>query len=258
MMYRAAPADGVAWITGASSGIGRGVALEMARRGWRVVATARREAELQTLAEDANGLKGSIEAAAGDVTNREGMASFVADIETRFGPVALAFLNAGTFFPDKAGDLGGDGFRKTFALNIDGTINCLGPLARNMTERRKGQIAVTASVAGYFGLPRAIAYGASKSALITMCESLKFDLDRAGVTLQVVNPGFVRTPLTDKNDFPMPFLLELDDASRRICNGFERGGFEIAFPKRLVWSMKAVKLRPYSLYFRLVSSFTGL
>ena len=255
-MYRASPADGVAWVTGASSGIGRGVALELARRGYRVIATARRAEELAALSAEAAGLKGSIVPAPCDVTDRAGIATLIESIETQHGPITLAYLNAGTYVPDKIGEVGGDGFRKTFALNVDGTVNCLGPLVKAMSARRNGQIAVTASVAGYGGLPRAIAYGASKSALISLCESLKFDLDKAGVTLQIVCPGFVKTPLTDKNAFPMPFLLDPDDASRRICDGFEHGGFEIAFPRRLAWPLKFLNMLPYSLYFWLVSKGT--
>jgi NAD(P)-dependent dehydrogenase (short-subunit alcohol dehydrogenase family) len=173
------------------------------------------------------------------------------------GPVALAFLNVGTYFPDSEEDFGGDGFRKTFAVNVDGTINLIGPLVRAMKLRGRGQIAVNSSVAGYGGLPRSIAYSASKSALIAMCESLKFDLDKLGITIQLVSPGFVKTPLTDKNDFPMPFLIGVEEAGRRILNGFEQGGFEIAFPRRMAWLLKAVNMLPYSWYFWLVSKTTG-
>ena len=242
----------MAWVTGASSGIGRGVCLELARRGYTVAATARRASELEKLALEAQGLAGRVIPVPGDVIDRAGMEALVACVEAEHGPIALAFLNAGTYVPDAAGDLGGEGFQKTFELNVGGAANCLAPLVSRMGARRKGQIAVNASVAGYGGLPRSIAYGASKSAIIVMCESLKFDLDRSGVTLQIVCPGFVKTPLTDKNTFPMPFLLELDDASRRICDGFARGGFEIAFPRRLAWPLKALNMLPYGLYFKFV------
>jgi short-subunit dehydrogenase len=104
-----------------------------------------------------------------------------------------------------------------------------------MGARRKGQVAVNASVAGYRGLPKAAAYGASKAAAIHLCEALKFDCDNLGITMQVVNPGFIDTPLTRKNDFPMPFLMSMDDAARRVVDGFERGRFEIIFPRRLAF-----------------------
>ncbi len=193
----------------------------------------------------------------GDVTDRAGMQVLIEQVESNIGPVALAFLNVGTYFPDSEEDFGGDGFRKTFAVNVDGTINLIGPLVRAMKQRGRGQIAVNSSVAGYGGLPRSIAYSASKSALIAMCESLKFDLDKLGITIQLVSPGFVKTPLTDKNDFPMPFLIGVEEAGRRILNGFEQGGFEIAFPRRMAWLLKAVNMLPYSWYFWLVSKTTG-
>lgn len=252
--YIAKPADGVAWVTGASSGIGLAVAQELVRRKFKVVITGRRADVLEGIAAASNG---KIIALAGDITNRDAMAALVAEIERNHGPIALAFLNAGVFTPDSGGSIGGDGFRDTFNVNVIGTINCLEPLVPLMRARGRGQIAVNASVAGYGGLPRAIAYGSTKAALINMCESMKFDLDRQGVSVQLVNPGFVKTPLTGKNDFPMPFLLEMDDAARRICDGFEKPAFEITFPKRLSWSLKFLNLLPYPLYFWLVKRGTG-
>ena len=253
-MYRASLQDGVALVTGASSGIGRGVALELARRGYRVAVNARRAAELDALAAE---MPGKIHAFPGDVTDRDGMAAMVARIERELGPVALAFLNAGTYYPDGTGHVDAQAMMRTFDVNVGGTVNCLDPLTLAMGARGRGQIAVNASVAGYGGLPRSVAYGATKAALINMCASLKFALDPQGIRIQVVNPGFVRTPLTDRNDFPMPFMIGLDDAARRICDGFERGGFEIAFPRRLAWLLKALNLLPYTLYFPLVAKATG-
>ncbi len=248
-MYRSRPADGCVWITGASSGIGRGVALELAKRGYTVIASARRADELNAVCEEAKGLSGRIFAEPCDITHRDEIQTLVERITQNHGPIALAFLNAGTFFKDRPGEFGGDGFRKTFVLNVDGSINCLGPVINAMAAQGRGQIAVNASLAGYGGMPRSIAYSASKAALIVMCEALKFDLDKRGLTLQIVNPGFVKTPLTDNNDFPMPFLIELDDAARRICDGFETAGFEICFPRPLVWPLKLINLLPYSVYF---------
>lgn len=244
------PSDGLAWVTGASSGIGLAVAIELARRGWRVAITARRGAELETIAAEQarSGVPGQILAFPGDVTDRAGMAALMARIEAEAGPIALAFLNAGAFFLDDA-VVGGDGFRKTFDLNVIGTANCLEPLAAAMRKRGKGQIAFNASVAGYGGLPRDPAYSASKSALIVLAESLAIPLAREGILMQVVCPGFVRTPLTDRNTARMPFLVEVDEAARRICDGFARSAFEIAFPRRMAWLLKAINMLPYRAYF---------
>jgi NAD(P)-dependent dehydrogenase (short-subunit alcohol dehydrogenase family) len=120
-----------------------------------------------------------------------------------------------------------------------------------MRSRRRGQIAITGSVAGYGGLPSAGAYASTKAAIISLTVGLKFAADRHNVTVQIVNPGFVKTPFTAENPYPMPFLMECDEACRRICDGFERGGFEICFPRRLAWILKAVNRLPYPAYFAL-------
>ncbi len=257
MVYRAAPKDGVAWVTGASSGIGKAVALELARRGYTVAVTARRHEELETLAHKAESLAGRIVAHEGDVTDEAAMAGIVRAIEQAHGPIALAFLNAGIAPYTRAGDLDVSAFAKAHAVNVMGVVNGLAPLFAVMGARGRGQVGVTASVAGYGGLPRAAAYGASKAAVIHLCEALKYDCDLLGINLQVVNPGFVKTPLTAKNDFPMPTAIEEDEAARRICDGFETAGFEITFPRRLAWTLKLVNLLPYRLYFPLIARATG-
>jgi len=255
--YRASATDGVAWVTGASSGIGRGTCVELARRGYTVIATARRLPDLESLVAEASGLSGRIIPAVGDVTDAAGMLALVDSIEQQHGEIVLCFLNAGVYFPLRAAPFDADKFRQTFDVNVYGTINSLAAILPKMTARKRGQIAFNASVAGYGGLPLAAAYSASKAALIKMAESLKFDTDPMGITLQVVNPGFVETPLTALNDHPMPFLMKLDEASRRICDGFERGGFEITFPRRFAFILKALNMLPYSVYFGLVGRMTG-
>jgi NAD(P)-dependent dehydrogenase (short-subunit alcohol dehydrogenase family) len=254
---RPTPADGCAWITGASSGIGKGVALEMARRGWTVAISARREAELEAVALEAAGLPGRIVAHACDVTDADGMRRTLAAIERAHGPVALAFFNAGIAPYIRAPDIDPIAFRQVVDVNIMGVVNGLSAVMPGMAERKRGQIAVNASIAGYGGLPKSAAYGATKAAMINMCEALKFDCDNLGLTLQLVNPGFVETPLTGKNDFPMPFLMKNEDAARRVCDGFAKGGFEITFPRRFAYLLKAVNLLPYPLYFAVVGRLTG-
>ncbi|MFY8038966.1 MAG: SDR family NAD(P)-dependent oxidoreductase [Bosea sp. (in: a-proteobacteria)] len=251
------PADGVAWLTGASSGIGKATALELARRGWTVCLTARRLEELEALAGEAAGLPGRLVAHAGDVTDEAGMAALVETIERIHGPIALAFFNAGVAPYTRAGALDVDAFRQALNVNVLGAANGLAPVLARMGARKKGQVAVNASVAGYRGLPKAAAYGASKAAAIHLCEALKFDCDNLGITMQVVNPGFIDTPLTRKNDFPMPFLMSMDDAARRVVDGFERGRFEIIFPRRLAFILKIMRLLPYAWYFPLVARQTG-
>jgi short-subunit dehydrogenase len=252
MTYRASPGDGAAWVTGASSGIGRSVALELARRGYLVYASARRAEALQALTHEAAGLAGRIEPAPLDVCDRVATAQIVAAIEAR-GPIALAFLNAGGSFADPRGDFGGENFRKTFELNVFAVANGLNALIQAMESRRRGQIAINGSLIAYGGAPNMGAYGPSKAAILHLATSAKLSADQIGVTIQIVNPGFVRTPLTQDVRSPMPAIVEADVAARRICDGFERAGFEIAFPRRLAWIAKAVNLLPYRAYFALMS-----
>jgi len=253
---RMRPQDGVAWITGASSGIGEAVALELARRGWTVAITARRLEQLEGIARAAEGLAGRIVAHAGDVTDIGSMQAVVDGIERVHGPIALAFLNAGVAPGTRGGALDIETLEKTFAVNLFGVARGLAAVLERMKPRKQGQIAVNASIAGYRGIPNAAAYGSSKAAAIHLCESMKFECDGLGIRLQVVNPGFVDTPLTRRNAFPMPFLMAGDEAARRIVDGFERAGFVISFPRRLAWVMTAARLLPYPVYFWLIARAT--
>lgn len=253
----AVPADGVCWITGASSGIGRSVALAHARAGWTVAATARREADLIALSRDAAGLPGRIVAHPGDVSDAEGMAGVARAIEATHGPVARALLNAGVYIPTRPATMALDDYRRSFDVNLMGTVNCLAAVLPAMLKRGTGQIAITSSVAGYGGLPTSAAYGATKAGLINLAASLKFDLDNAGVLIQVINPGFVETPATDKNPFAMPFLMKQEDAAERVLRGLASTRFEITFPRRFAYILKALNLLPYGAYFALVSRATG-
>ena len=251
------PADGVAWITGASSGIGRSVALELARRGWAVAATARRADQLDALSREAAAAGLRIAAYPGDVTDAQSMADVVKAIEAAGAPIALAFLNAGIAPYVRAPDLDLAVIRHAFEVNVFGVFNGLAALLPAMAARGGGQIAVCASVAGYGGLPKAAAYGATKAAMINAFEALKFDCDRLGILMQVVNPGFIDTPLTAKNNFPMPFLMAPDKAAKACVDGFERGRFEIKFPRRMAWLLRALNLLPYPMYFGLLKKGMG-
>ena len=245
------PEHGCAWITGASSGIGRALALRLAQAGWRVAASARRAEPLASLADEAVDLPGTIRSVPLDVTDGAAVQTALQGLEQNLGPVALAVLNAGTHKPVRAAGFSADDARDLLDLNLIGTARCLEAVLPSMIARRQGQIALVASVAGYFGLPTSAIYGASKAGLINMAEALKPDLDGLGVQLQLVCPGFVRTPLTDKNDFPMPFLMELEDAAEAFYRGLLSDRFEIVFPRRLAYLMKAVRLLPYPLFFAL-------
>ena len=224
----ATPADGRAWITGAGKGLGRALALRLAADG------------LDTA--------GALAAVIGHGPRPQDRTA--ADAER---PIALAVLNAGTHQPMPAKEFDPEIFDKLIALNIGGQVNCLAALIPAMRRRGRGQIAVVASVAGYMGLPTAAAYGLSKAGVINMCESLHPELAQEGVLLQVVNPGFVRTPLTDKNEFEMPFLMEPDAAAEAFAKGLKSRRFEIYFPKLFVRLMKLLRALPYGLSLRLTA-----
>ncbi|OCW58882.1 SDR family NAD(P)-dependent oxidoreductase [Hoeflea olei] len=255
--YSATPNDGSAWVTGASSGIGRALALKLAREGFTVHATARSADALAELEKEAQPLKGRIIAAPGDVTDSGAMAAVARRIDTEGGGLALAVFNAGVYLPVHGETLKVEDFDKTFAVNLSGVVNCLVPAIERMKPRGRGQIAIVSSVTGYGGMPTSAAYGATKAALINMAESLKFDLDKLGVRIQVINPGFVDTPATADNAFEMPALMQPEDAADRIASGLKSNGFEITFPRRFTYVLKLLQFLPYPAYFALMNRATG-
>lgn len=250
----------ILWITGAGKGIGRAVALEYASRGWSVAVSARTEADLVSLAEEvvAKKLPGRIYSYPADVTDGDAMSQTFKAIEQDVGEVEHVILNAGTHAPSSAKKFDGDAYRVLLEINVMGTVNGLSAVVPMFMDRKHGQIGIVASVAGYSGLPLAGPYGASKAALINMCEALKPELDSSGIGLSLINPGFVRTPLTAKNKFPMPFLMEVDAAARHIYKGMVKGKFEIAFPRAFVVILKILRMLPYGLYFPLIKKVTGV
>lgn len=242
--YIPKPEHGAAWITGASAGIGRAVALRLASEGWTVYATARSEEKLQSLQTEGGE---RIIPAPGDVTDSEAMAGIVARIEGVEG-LALAIFNAGVYVPMRAQEFTAEAAAQHFDVNLQGVVNGLAPAMRGMIERKTGCLALAASVAGYRGLPKAAAYGATKAALINMAEALAYDLHPAGVRISVINPGFVETDATAVNDFDMPFLMQTDEAAERIVDGLKTSAIEIAFPRRFAIILKTMRFLPTRAY----------
>lgn len=237
---------GTAWITGASSGIGRALALRLARDGWRVAASARGEAGLRELAA---GMPGRIFCFPLDVTDMDRTRQVHAAIEEALGPLDLVVLAAGTYSRDGAFDFSAATARAMIAVNLQGTLNALEPALESMMRRRGGQIAVMASVAGYAGLPGGATYGATKAALNNLCEAMKPEAEARRVSLSVINPGFVDTPLTARNDFPMPFMISAEAAADHIVGGLAARRYEIVFPCRMKLAIKLLRLLPASLRF---------
>lgn len=247
------PQHGCAWITGASSGIGAALAHELAARGWTVAISARRQSELDAIAAaDEN-----VFAYACDVTDRDAMRKTASAIEKAHGPIALAVLNAGIYLPTDLPEFDAELFDRTFEVNLGGVVNGLNALVPNMVQRGEGHISCVASVTGYGGLGTSAAYGASKAALLNMTESLAMDLKASGVHVSSVAPGFVRTPATDSNTFPMPFIIEAEEAAKRMADGLAQNKTHIAFPKRFTLLLRLINLLPRSLYVKLVGKVTS-
>jgi len=239
------------WLIGASSGIGEATARLLMQRGARVALTSRNEAALKRLAD------GKALVATADVTDRASLQAAFDDVCTALGGIDLAIINAGTHQPVRAWELDAAA-EKLVQVNLVGAINASALLAPYFAQSGGGRLAITASVAGYGGLPTGLVYGATKAALINFAETLYLDLAPKGVAVHLINPGFVKTPLTELNDFKMPALIEADEAAREILAGIERGAFEIHFPKRFTRVLKLLNLLPYHLYFPLVHRITGL
>ena len=235
-----------AWITGASTGIGRELALRLADRGVKVAVTSRSPEKLAELA----ALSPRIVAIPADVTVAGQMSAAHSAAVSALGPIDLAILNAGVWHPMHADGYDAGLAMQSMAVNYGGVVHALAPLLPAMLSRGRGHIAVMASVAGYRGLPKAIAYGPTKAAAISLAEVLRIELAPRGITVSVINPGFVETPMTAVNTFPMPFIIKTDRAVEHILRGLEKGKFEIAFPWQTVAALKLLRSLPNALYLR--------
>ncbi|MGH8128492.1 MAG: SDR family NAD(P)-dependent oxidoreductase [Gammaproteobacteria bacterium] len=239
------------WITGASSGIGRALALALAAEGATVAASARREEALQALAREADLLAGRIIPYPVDVTEAAAVSQIVSRIESEQGPIDCAILNAGLYGPQRSDRFSAEGYRQVFEVNVLGVAQCLEAVLKTMSERREGEICIMGSLSAYRGLPEAAPYGATKAALQNMAESLAPGLARQGIRLRLISPGFVHTPMTEQNPFPMPLIMDVEKAAAIIVRGLHKNTFEIAFPTRLAWILKLARCLPYTLWFPL-------
>lgn len=239
----------VAWIVGGGSGIGAALARSLAERGWTVAISGRREHALSEIAAG----NSAIHSYPLDATQTEDVRTACERIASERGRIDLFVYGAAAWQPMQPGEYAFDRFHAIVDTNLLGAVRALDPVVAHMRQNGGGQLALVASVAGYFGLPRAAAYGATKAALIYLAETLHIELEKDGIDVRVVNPGFVATDLTAKNDFPMPFLMTAEDAGDRIAAGLlDTRRFEIAFPWQMALGMKALRLLPSSLRFRLV------
>lgn len=241
-------ADRHVWVTGASTGIGRAVTIELARRGARVVASARNESALDTLVRECGD---RVQALPLDVTDRQANRWAAEEISRRMGGLDIAFFNAGTCEYVDVASFDSALFERTIRSNFLSMVYGIEAALPLLRQSPAPQLVGMSSTVAYRGLPRSEAYGASKAAIKNLFESLQIDLAREAFRVSVVCPGFVRTPLTDRNDFPMPFRIEADEAARRIVDGIEAGKPEIQFPRRFSLLFKLMTLLPDRLYIRL-------
>ena len=241
------------WITGASSGIGKSLALKFANEGWQVAASARREDLLNQLSESNQ----NISPFPLDVTSRENCEKIFEKIKNKFENIDTCFFSTGTWDPKKEKEIDIDQMKKVMEVNFFGTLNCIKAVEMYFKEKKNGNISIVSSIAGYRGLPNSTGYGASKAALNNLAESLYFDFGRYNVRVSLISPGFIKTPMTDKNQFKMPFLKTPEFAAEKIYNGLINGSsFEIDFPKELTLILKFLKILPDSFYFKLIRKLT--
>lgn len=241
---------GVAWIIGGGSGIGAAVAQLLAQRGWTVAISGRREDKLAAVAKGHPTISGYPL----DVTDGAAIATTVQKIAADLGRIDLFIFGAAAWQPMDVGDYDYEKFAKIVDTNYLGVLRVANPLLAQMDRQGGGHFAVIASVAGYFGLPRSAAYSSTKAGLINLLETMRTELAPRHIKVRMIVPGFVKSELTDKNDFPMPFLMETQDAAVRIVDGLTQSDrFEIAFPKRMVWLMKTVRWLPYPIFFWLTN-----
>ena len=236
------------WITGASSGIGKALALKFAKENWQVAISARRNKLLDQIAENEN-----ISSFPLDVTDDSKVQEVVSNILNEFKDIDLCVFCSGAYDPKLEQEINKQQIRKIMDINFFGVLNCIKAVENYFKNKKGGQISIVSSVAAYRGLPNSSGYGPSKAALTNLTESLYFDFKKYNVRISLVSPGFIKTPLTDKNEFPMPFIKSPEFAAEKMFNGLtKRKAFEIHFPKALTILLKIFRILPYKIYLFLI------
>ena len=236
------------WITGASSGIGKAVAEKFAAEGWKVAVSARRRELLQELAKNENIVSFPL-----DVTDQSQINTVFKNIISEFGNLDLCLFSSGTYEPKDEKNIDSEKIKNVIKVNFLGVVDCVKSVEEYFKNRNSGHISIVSSIAGYRGLPNSSGYGPSKAALTNFCESIYFDFKKFGVRVSIISPGFIKTSLTEKNEFPMPFLKTVDYAADKIFNGLVKSNaFEIHFPKGLTLTLKFLRILPIKVYLFLV------
>jgi len=242
------------WVVGASSGIGAETARVLLQRGAMVALSARNAAALRNVAgENAQAVVLPL-----DITDAASVLRARDELLAQWGSIDLGLVVAGGYQKMRADDYDLAAAKQMVELNVNGVLHCLDALLPTLLAQGCGGIGIVSSVAGLSGLPQALIYGPTKAALINLCESLYLDLHARGIGVYLINPGFVATPLTAKNEFSMPALISAETAAQEILRGIERGEFHIHFPKRFTNWLRLLRLLPYRWYFYLIHKVTGL
>jgi len=246
--------DARVWVIGASTGIGAATAKMLLDAGARVALSARSADKLRDVAgECANAVVEPL-----DFTRGAEVAAAWERIRAQWGGVDLVLIVAGTHKEMRAWELNDEDSRALLEVNLHAVLNTAAAVVPGLLAQGHGAIGIVASVAGYRGLPKALVYGASKAAVINFTETLYLDLHPRGLGVYLIMPGFVKTPLTDDNDFEMPHLISAEEAAEEIVAGLRAGKFEIHFPRAFTRQLKLLRLLPYRCYFYLVHKATGL
>ena len=235
-------------ITGASSGIGKGVALEIAARGAHLGLLARREELLNEIVDEvrAKGVKAI--AVAADVRDAKAVREAADRVRGQLGPIDMLIANAGIGTTDHALRLTPEHAANVININVLGAINSVAAVLPEMVERKRGRLVAISSLAAYRGLAKSAAYCASKAALSSYFESLRIDLRDSGVGVTIIHPGFIKTPLTSGRAAKMPYLMELDDGVKKIVSAIEREKKSYAFPWQLATIVRAGLIMPTAMY----------
>ena len=241
------------WITGGSTGIGKALAIKFASNGWDVAVSARRTELLDELSNSYENISGFPL----DVTDKQKCKEVFNEIKNKYEDIDICFFSTGTWDPKKEKNIDIERMEDVFKVNFFGTVNTIKAVEQYFRDKKRGIITIVSSIAGYRGLPNSTGYGPSKSALNNLAESLYFDFKRFNVRICLVSPGFIKTPMTDKNDFKMPFLKTPEYAADKIYDGLvNKNVFEIHFPKSLTLILKIFSYLPSKVYFSLIGKMT--
>jgi short-subunit dehydrogenase len=243
----------IVFITGASSGIGRGLAVELGRRGATLGLLARRAETLGEIVKEVEAAGGRALALPADVKDAVAVRGAAEQLRAKFGRVDVLIANAGIGATTDARNLRPDEVADVIGVNVLGAVNSVTAVLPEMVERKSGHLVVISSLAAYRGLPKSGAYCASKAAVSAFFESLRVDLHGSGVDVTIIHPGFIKTPLTAGREAQMPYLMELDDAVRKIIRAIEARKKSYAFPWQLATIVRAAMLMPVPLYDRIIS-----